>query len=65
MSGVLGTEAYTNYFGVNGQYRQGAITGSMPAGSLLGTTISFFIANGISRRTWIQSAAIVWIIGSM
>ena len=65
MSGVLGTEAYTNYFHVHGQLRQGAITGSMPAGSLLGTFASFFIANGISRRSWIQAAALIWIVGSM
>jgi len=65
MSGVLGTQAYTNYFNVHGQYKQGAITGAMPAGSLLGTLFSSFIADGMSRRSAIQIAAIVWIVGSM
>jgi hypothetical protein len=36
MSGVLGTEAYKNYFGNPVSYRQGGITASMPAGSLVG-----------------------------
>lgn len=65
MSGVLGTQAYTNYFNVHGQYKQGAIPAAMPAGSLLGTLFSSFIADGMSRRSAIQIAAIVWIIGSM
>ncbi len=65
MSGVLGTQAYVNYFGVNGGIRQGGITCAMPAGSLLGALISSFIADRFSRRTAIQIAAIIWIIGSM
>lgn len=65
MSGVIGTQAYSNYFHVHGQYKQGAITGAMAAGSLLGTLCSSFIADGMSRRTAIQVAAVIWIIGSM
>jgi hypothetical protein len=37
MSGVLGTQAYKNYFHNPVSYRQGGITASMPAGSLVGT----------------------------
>ena len=65
MSGILGTQAYTNYFNVHGQYKQGAITGAMSAGSLLGALFSSFIADGMSRKSAIQAAAIIWIIGSM
>jgi len=36
MSGVLGTQAYKNYFHNPVSYRQGGITASMPAGSLVG-----------------------------
>ncbi|KAF2655897.1 high affinity glucose transporter [Lophiostoma macrostomum CBS 122681] len=65
MSGVLGTEAYLGYFGHPSGYRQGGITASMPAGSLVGALASSFIADRLSRRTAIQVAAVVWIIGSI
>lgn len=65
MSGVLATQAYMNYFHVHGRYRQGAITGAMPGGSFFGTLVSSFIADRMSRKTAIQIAALVWIIGSM
>ena len=65
MSGVLGTTAYTSYFGVNGGVGQGGITCAMPAGSLFGALASSFIADKYSRRTAIQVASIFWIIGSI
>lgn len=65
MSGVLATNAYTNYFRVNGGYRQGAITGAMAGGSFFGTLASSFIADRMSRKRAIQIAAVVWMIGSM
>ncbi|KAF2731786.1 putative high-affinity hexose transporter [Polyplosphaeria fusca] len=65
MSGVLGTKGYMNYFGNPSGYRQGGITASMPAGSLCGALISSFIADKFSRRTAIQVAAVIWIIGSI
>lgn len=65
MSGVLGTRAYTNYFHVDGHYRQGFINCSMPAASLVGTLGSSFIADRMSRKTAIQVAAVFWTIGSM
>ena len=65
MSGVLGTMAYTEYFNVEGGYRQGGITSAMPAGSLVGALASSFIADRYSRKYTIQLAGIIWIIGSM
>jgi MFS family permease len=65
MSGVLGTNAYTTYFGVDGGYRQGGITASMPAGSLVGALASSFIADRYSRKIAIQIAASVFILGAM
>ncbi|KAH0548224.1 MFS sugar transporter, partial [Trichoglossum hirsutum] len=65
MSGVLGTQAYTNYFRVHGGYRQGGITCAMPAGSFFGALSSSFIADKLSRKTTIQIASVVWIIGSL
>jgi sugar porter (SP) family MFS transporter len=65
MSGVLGTEAYKNYFGHPASYRQGGITASMPAGSLFGALASSFLADRLSRRTAIQIGAVIWIIGSI
>ncbi|KAJ4305242.1 high affinity glucose transporter [Kalmusia sp. IMI 367209] len=65
MSGVLGTNGYKTYFGHPAGYRQGGITASMPAGSLVGSLASSFIADKLSRRTAIQIAALIWIIGSI
>ncbi|KAH8732337.1 high affinity glucose transporter [Phaeosphaeriaceae sp. PMI808] len=65
MSGVLGTPAYKNYFGAPSGTRQGGITASMPAGSLVGALTSSFLADRLSRRTAIQIAALVWIIGAI
>ncbi|KAL8902701.1 MAG: hypothetical protein Q9207_004453 [Kuettlingeria erythrocarpa] len=65
MSGVLATQAYMNYFRVHGRYRQGAITGAMAGGSFFGTLASSFIADKMSRKTAIQIAAVIWIVGSI
>jgi|TARA_R110002003_G_scaffold290_7_gene18583 MFS family permease len=63
MSGVLGTPAYKKYFNYPSGYRQGGITAAMPAGSLFGALCSSFLADRLSRRTAIQIAALVWIVG--
>ncbi|KAI0449704.1 general substrate transporter [Xylaria acuta] len=65
MSGVLGTEAYKNYFNNPVSYRQGGITASMPAGSLVGSLVSSFIADRFSRKVAIQVSCLLWIIGSI
>ncbi|KAI0399145.1 general substrate transporter [Xylaria palmicola] len=65
MSGVLGTEAYKNYFHNPVSYRQGGITASMPAGSLVGSLVSSFIADRFSRKVAIQVSCILWVIGSI
>ena len=64
MSGVLGTNAYKNYFDHPVSYGQGGITASMPAGSLFGALSSSFIADRLSRRTAIQVAAFIWMVGA-
>ncbi|KAF2712668.1 high affinity glucose transporter [Pleomassaria siparia CBS 279.74] len=65
MSGVLGTNGYKNYFGNPTGYHQGGITASMPAGSLVGALASSFLADRLSRKTTIQIAALIWIIGAL
>ncbi|KAI0533716.1 general substrate transporter [Xylaria digitata] len=65
MSGVLGTEAYKNYFHNPVSYRQGGITASMPAGSLVGSLASSFIADRFSRKVALQVSCVLWIIGSI
>jgi MFS family permease len=37
----------------------------MPAGSLVGALSSSFLADRLSRRTAIQIAALVWIVGAL
>ncbi|OAA65498.1 Sugar/inositol transporter [Niveomyces insectorum RCEF 264] len=65
MSGVLATQAYKRYFGNPLSYRQGAITASMPAGSLAGSLASSFIADRFSRKAAIQFSCLLWILGSV
>ncbi|KAM5362602.1 hypothetical protein ACJZ2D_012431 [Fusarium nematophilum] len=65
MSGVLGTEAYKQYFDNPRSYRQGAITASMPAGSLVGSLFSSFLADRYSRKVALQISCVLWILGSI
>jgi len=65
MSGALGTPAYKNYFGNPSGTRQGGITASMPAGSLVGALSSSFLADRLSRRNAVQIAALIWIVGAI
>lgn len=65
MSGVLGTRAYQNYFDNPVSYAQGGITASMPAGSLVGSLSSSFLADKYSRKFALQVASILWVIGSI
>ncbi|MBE3043691.1 MFS transporter [Candidatus Bathyarchaeota archaeon] len=65
MSGVLGTQAYKNYYNNPVSYTQGGITTSMPAGSLVGALVSSFIADRYSRKFALQLSSIVWIIGAV
>jgi MFS family permease len=65
MSGALGTPAYKNYFGNPSGTRQGGITASMPAGSLVGALSSSFLADRLSRRNAVQIAALIWIVGAV
>ncbi|KAK8001177.1 MFS glucose transporter mfs1 [Apiospora marii] len=65
MSGVLGTKAYTRYFNNPVSYAQGGITASMPAGSLVGSLCSSFLADKLSRKIALQISCVLWIIGSI
>ena len=63
--GKCGVNTVNAVFNVQGGYRQGGITCAMPAGSLVGALASSFIADRFSRKTAIQVAAVIWIVGSM
>jgi sugar porter (SP) family MFS transporter len=65
MSGVLGTQAYKRYFHDPKSYAQGGITCAMPFGSLVGALCSSFLADTLSRRSAIQIACLLWILGSI
>ncbi|KJZ78510.1 hypothetical protein HIM_01901 [Hirsutella minnesotensis 3608] len=64
MSGVIGTQAYKQYFGHPGSYVQGGITASMPAGSLVGSLMSSVLADRLSRRVALQISCVFWLLGS-
>ncbi|KAK4133751.1 general substrate transporter [Trichocladium antarcticum] len=65
MSGVLGTQAYKRYFNNPVSYAQGGITASMPAGSLVGSLLSSFVADKYSRKVALQISCVQWIVGSI
>jgi len=65
MAGVLGTQAYVNYFGHPVGTRQGAITAAMPAGSLVGALCSSYMGDRWGRKLSIQIGGVIWIIGSI
>ncbi|KAK4119518.1 general substrate transporter [Parathielavia appendiculata] len=65
MSGVLGTQAYKRYFNEPKSYAQGGITAAMPAGSLVGSLMSSFIADKYSRKVALQFSCGLWIAGSI
>lgn len=64
MSGVLATESYKRFFGNPVSYQQGGITASMPAGSLVGSLMSSFLADRLSRKITLQIGCVLWIVGS-
>ena len=65
MSGVLGTSAYTTFFDDPRSSIQGLITCSMPFGSIFGTILTSVIADRFSRKVAIQTACVLWILGSV
>ncbi|RDA95476.1 hypothetical protein CP533_5399 [Ophiocordyceps camponoti-saundersi (nom. inval.)] len=65
MSGVIGTQAYKRFFNHPASYTQGAITASMPGGSLAGSLASAVLADRISRKGSLQMACLLWMTGSL
>lgn len=64
MSGILGTQAYKRYFNHPTSYTQGAITASMPLGSMAGSMVSSVLADNWSRKAALQISCVFWIVGS-
>ena len=64
MSAVLGTSSYLNFFNNPKSSLQGLITCCMPFGSIFGAILTSVVADRFSRKTAIQLACVLWIIGS-
>ena len=64
MSGVLGTSAYSHFFDYPKGAVQGLITCCMPFGSIFGALITSVVADRFSRKVAIQTASLLWILGS-
>ena len=65
MSGVNGTQDYKQYFDFPMSSMQGGITATMPVGSLVGALGSSLLADRFSRRTALQIACVLWVVGSV
>jgi MFS family permease len=65
MSGVIGTQAYKEYFHNPQGSTQGGIVASMAFGSLFGALSSSFIADRLSRRAAIQIGSVIFILGAI
>lgn len=65
MSAMIGIPQYTDYFNHPSSTLQGGITSSMAAGSLVGSIIAGPVCDRIGRKTTIQFACVLWIIGSI
>lgn len=74
MSAIIATQQYLCYFqqgpkAADGKCTgpsssvQGGITASMSAGSWLGALLSGFISDRLGRKSAIQIASVLWIIG--
>ncbi|KAK9234037.1 general substrate transporter [Lipomyces kononenkoae] len=64
ISVVVGTDQYKTFYGNPLGIIQGAITSSMAAGSIIGASLSSFLADRFSRKVAIQLGAIVWCVGA-
>ncbi|KAL7797410.1 high-affinity glucose transporter [Trichoderma ceciliae] len=65
MSGILGVQAYWQYFGYPEPFVKGIITAMMPIGSLLGSLLSWYMAQTMSPKWALQYACFIWIFGSV
>ncbi|KAH6606143.1 High-affinity glucose transporter [Trichoderma cornu-damae] len=63
MSGILGVQAYWEYFGHPNPLAEGAVTAMMPVGSLVGSLLSWHLAWNMSPKWALQYACCLWIFG--
>ncbi|KAK9366201.1 general substrate transporter [Lipomyces kononenkoae] len=64
ISGIVGTSQYMKFYGNPLGVTQGAITGSMAVGSVVGALSSSFVGDKFSRRRSIQAGTVLWCIGA-
>ena len=65
MSSMIGTKRYKRYFGHPGPTAQGGITGSMAAGSFLGSLLSPNFSDTFGRKMSLHICSVFWIIGAV
>ncbi|KAF8310974.1 glucose transporter [Clavulina sp. PMI_390] len=63
MSGVLNNPYYLAYFHNPGSGEQGAITASMPAGSLVGAIVTSYLSDKLGRKLTIILSGWIWVLG--
>jgi MFS family permease len=64
MSGMFAMEGFKQYFHKPDANIQGAITASMPLGSFVGSLVSSFLADRLSRRTALQVGGLIFMVGA-
>ncbi|ANB14373.1 Snf3p [Sugiyamaella lignohabitans] len=65
VSAFISQKPYLNAFGFPNSTVQGAITASMAGGSFVGSIVSGPISDKTGRRTTIQVASLVWVLGAI
>lgn len=65
MSAWIGTDQYLDYFDSPDSAKQGGITASMSAGSLVGALFAGTLADRMGRRGALQVASLVFVVGAV
>ncbi|CAN6655872.1 hexose transporter Hxt17p [Trichomonascus vanleenenianus] len=64
VSGLIGQDAYREFFNYPDSLTQGGITAAMPGGSLLGCLGAGYLSDRLGRKPTIQIASFVWMVGA-
>ena len=65
MSGIISTDVWQGYYGRPSASTQGGITASISGGSFLGCLVNMLTVDRYGRRTTMQMACVVFVVGAI